>query len=78
MKLIEEIKDNSISVSEMKDGQIGVVTQWSRVGYVGMIVQRHGESLILLGGKEVDAWSNYKCGFDCRVRILTGKVTFEI
>jgi hypothetical protein len=49
MKIIEEPKQNGIPISEMKDGNIAVITDWdsdSRDYHVGTIVQRYGDDLI--------------------------------
>lgn len=39
----------NIPVTEMKDGQVGIITTWTISSYVGRIVQRHGSDLIAIG-----------------------------
>jgi len=41
-------KDDTIPVHEMKDGEVGVIVEWSCKQYIGRIVQKYGEDLITL------------------------------
>ena len=70
VKLKQEYKDNSIPVSELKDGQIGIITDWNHKGYMGCIVQRYGDNIITVG-KGIDSSCQYiPTNTDCRVRII--------
>ena len=68
VQLKEKNKDNLIPVSELKDGQIGVITQWSESRYLDIIVQRSNDFLFAVGG--VENWGGIPESTDCRVRIL--------
>ena len=71
VKLKQEYKDNSIPVSELKDGQIGVITQWSPiVECIGTIVQNNDGSLFVIGGTYQKGWNSITEKTDCRVRVL--------
>lgn len=50
MVTIEEKIKSDISINDMRDGQIGVITRWGNHDeYLGRVVQRYGDSLITLG-----------------------------
>lgn len=69
MKLQSEITD--IPVREMKDGEIGIITQWVElIQHIGNIVQRHGDKLIRLQKGTLDSWDAISTKDECRVRIL--------
>ena len=70
VKLKQEYKDNSIPVSELKDGQIGVITEWTNNYYIKTIIQKNQFVLIVIGGKCGDGWGKIPTSEDCRVRIL--------
>lgn len=58
VKLTNQIVED-ISVYEMKDGQIAVITYWSgSPEYISRIVQRYGNSLITIGMKCGYVWTN--------------------
>jgi len=59
LKLREEIRDDSISVFDLPDGKIAIITSWSESESVGMLVQRWNESLIALGLPSGLSWSTY-------------------
>ena len=71
-----------ISVYEMKDGQIAVITNWEYIPeYVGRIVQRYGNSLISIGmdcGKTWPGCFNEKPDNAYRVRLLKPGETITI
>jgi hypothetical protein len=75
--------DDSIHVSQMKDGEIAVIVSWSYPEPVGQIVQRYDECLVALGGTWGKGWSmafeddgikNTKC----RVKILPPGTLLEV
>ena len=80
IKLANKQKDNSISVLEMKDGDVGEIVAWgscsSKSQYIGLIVQRriwgNQDLLIALGAPAGKSWSNCRaCLADSeRVRLL--------
>ena len=68
-------KTDSIHVSEMQDGELAVITQWTDKCFIGSIVQRYSNSLICLGCHYGHSWSNlfnFNRGVaeECRVRLL--------
>ena len=69
LQLKEKNKDNSIPVSELKDGQIGVITEWSNDNdYLKIIIQRSGDYLIVIGSPE--DWIKITTNTYCRARVL--------
>lgn len=74
IKLANTPKDKSISVLEMKDGDVGVIVAWARSGtsheYVGALVQKYHNTLIILG--RGDGWTNFQSSLASteRVRLL--------
>jgi len=56
MKLHTPRPNTSINVGDMKDGEIGVITNWGTADE-GRIVQRYGEDLVTLGSGRNDSWS---------------------
>ena len=75
IKLIEKRNPNEMLISDMKDGQIGVITCWSNninSINVGSIVQRYDERLIVLGKDSGDSFSTFFVNHhnDCFVRLL--------
>ncbi len=84
MKIIEEPIESDISVYDMSDGQIAIVTNWANSSPIGKIVQRHKDDLIVLGGVRGDCYSGL-CGYGeenqnplNRVRILPPGTKLEI
>jgi len=69
MKLQNQIQLD-IPVSEMQDGQIGVITSWLHENYVGRIIQRHNDRLVTLQRKYLESFSAITDSEKCRVRIL--------
>lgn len=58
LKLEKEFLDD-IHFSQMKDGQVGSITQWSvHKDFVGRVVQRYKNSLISLGMAEGNCWQD--------------------
>ena len=71
VQLKEKNKDNSIPVSELKDGQIAVITEWSNgEDYIGLIIQKFMCSLITIGKNHSGGWDKTPTSKDCRVRVL--------
>jgi len=78
MKILNETT-NDIYVGELKDGEIGVITVWGRhYSYVGKIIQRYGDCLVVLGEQSGDGWSSTPKDNNCRVRILPKGTKLEI
>ena len=70
MKLQNEFKLD-IPVSEMKDGEIGIITMWGVTKHhIGLIVQRYSNSLIALQKPYGDSFTGIAVGNDYRVHIL--------
>ena len=73
VKLTNQIAED-ISVFEMKDGQIAVITNWGDIPeYTGRIVQRYGNNLITIGmdcGRTWPGCFNEKPDNAYRVRLL--------
>lgn len=76
LKLINN-KPTDIAVTEMKDGDLAVITVWNgstKAVYVGLIVHRYKDILIPIGKRSGASWSmlfdNVEKHEDCRVRLL--------
>lgn len=75
----KEVSD--VHASAMRDGQIAVITRWDFDKYIGRIVQRFGNDLIVIGLDKGNAWSGLMCvpiPAPCRVRILADGETLTI
>ena len=73
-------KPRIVTPSEMKDGEIGEIVEWTFDGAIGRIVQKYKESLISLGmhsGKSFSLAGNIKLK-GCEVRILPPGTKFEL
>ena len=74
--------DDGIPVGNMRDGQIGVITQWPIGDYVGRIVMRSCNDLITIGKPGRQNWTSYFSNphdnHNTRVRILTNGETLII
>lgn len=71
VKLKTEYKENSIPVSELKEGQIGAITHWyGRDEYMGVIIQKYKSSLVRIGDRCGESWDNIPMSENCRVRVL--------
>lgn len=79
MKIIEEPK-NDISIREMVDGQIGIITEFpGNPKHVNEIVQRYGVALIVLGQNLGNSWPTAFVSLpEARVRILPPGTKIEI
>jgi hypothetical protein len=76
MKIVTEQR-NDIPVRNMKNGQIGVITQWSYCPqHIGTIIQMHHDNLVILGS--YDGWSPTPKTENTRVRILPKGTLLEI
>lgn len=70
MKLQNEVQ-LGIPVSEMNDGEIGVITMWGVTKHhIGLIVQRYNNSLIALQKPYGNSFTGIAVGSDYRVHIL--------
>ena len=68
------VETNDIPVREMKDGQVGVITEHRKEEYIGRVVQNLDGRLISIGmliGNSFGSVKNMDDAF--RVRILKGK-----
>lgn len=71
VKLKNVNKENSIPVSKLRDGQIGIITEWgTNDGYKGMIIQKFNENLVCIGLNYENGWDNIPQSTDCRVLII--------
>ena len=89
MLILVEGKQTEIPVSEMKDGDVAVITHWTnsvvskKDHYVGTIVQRFYNDLVRLGAPGESCWTGF---FDnttinsgiYRVRLLTSEDTITV
>lgn len=73
VKLTNQVIED-ISVFEMKDGQIAVITNWGGSPYYnGKVIQRYGNSLITIGMDCRNGWPMFYNGLPDsahRVRLL--------
>lgn len=83
-KLVERKVENVIPVTEMQNGQVGVIVKWEHHSYTGLIVHRVGKKLNVLGDGTGDGWNNISFGnigtpFDnCLVRVFQPGEIVEI
>lgn len=80
MKLLEQITDD-VCVNDMKDGDIGIITEWSISGYTGRVIQRYKDILITLGKNSGQAFTsviNSDISYKCMVRVLPKGTKLEI
>ena len=80
---IRDGNEKIIHVSKMQDGQIGEIVSWLAFCYVGKIVQRYGDNLIVVGEGFDESWANLfeensTLPKDCRVQILSNKTALII
>lgn len=47
MKVVWDVPN--IFAKDMADGQVAIITEWDIEEYVGAVVQRYGDHLVLLG-----------------------------
>ena len=52
-------KTNKVCVSEMKDGDIAVITNWKCKSYIGRVVQRYRDFLICVGTDSGHGWGEF-------------------
>lgn len=61
MRILQKVRD-VVPVSDMRDGEIAVIKSWMTSSgsqtsiYNGTIVQRYGDSLVVLGKGRGDSW----------------------
>jgi hypothetical protein len=77
LQLYNGAVDTSVPVDKMVDGDVAIITAWTKPNpeYVGRIVQRCGDILLTLGGDSSKTWDSIFNAsrsylFDCRIRIL--------
>lgn len=73
VRLVEKPVDKSVPLAEMKDGDMGIITNWTYDSAVGTIVQRYKDALISVGKVSGNSWSGIFPDNDslpCRIRIL--------
>lgn len=74
VKLKQKEVDNSIPVSQLKDGELGIITSWAMDAYQGRIVQWYKDHLITVGQPSGGCWSDCRDNFNnnenLRVRVL--------
>jgi hypothetical protein len=83
LKIASEKDVNEIHVNEMKDGDVAVIISWSSHEYVGRVVQRYGNYLLVLGANSGLGWgetfsSPRPLRPECRVRILPKGTLLEV
>ena len=82
MAKLHNQNDGSVPVSEMKDGDLAVVTGWPTQAYVGRVVQRYGEYLLTVGAPAGSGWGRYFAGeiltVAAYVRILKAGELIEV
>ena len=79
IKLLNAKKPTVIHVQSLKKGQIAAVINWSVPCYIGLIVQRCGDTLFAIG-KENCYWdlNDKTLASECQVRLLESGETIEI
>ena len=71
IELVKKESPEGIWVGDMKDGDVGVIVNWSLSGYSNIIVQLHNDSLIMVGQPADHRWTNVPfLDKSCRVRLL--------
>ena len=58
MKLVSKIP-TEIEITNMRDGDIGIITKWPNEDHIGEIVQRFGNSLVVLGKWARSGWPKF-------------------
>lgn len=79
MKIKEE-KPNTIQAYDLEDGQIAIITEWDGDYYLGRIVQRYKDILIVLGKDSGKSFTTalIKPNENLRVRVLESGTLLEI
>ena len=75
--------NNDIHLTEMKDGQLAMITSWTYNQAIGNIVHRYGNILVRIGKPSGSAWTSIdQITRDknplCRVRILPVGTTLRL
>lgn len=85
MKIVlQGSKPTDIRSTDMKDGDVGVITKWgTNDHYVGRIVQRYRDNIVSIGLEEGCSWSGWCSGHgknspDCQVRLLKSGDVLEV
>lgn len=80
MRLIGIKNITNITPAEMKDGQVGIIREWSSCEYIGRVVQCHYNTLVSLGMPGDYSFGNIKA-LDkphLQIEILPPGTTLEI
>ena len=88
-KLFTNETPGVISATDMEDGDIGVIVNWSggvNKSSIGSIVQRYKDVLVQVGRQSTQAWENTIAGVapnkyyksNCMVRILKPGELIEV
>lgn len=82
MAKLHKQNDVSVPVTEMKDGDLAVITEWPLKQCVGRVVQRFNDYLLTVGATSGHGWGQYFYGASvnesCRVRILQPGELIEV
>lgn len=80
MKIVSKIAPQTVTPAEMKDGEIGIIRNWSVSGYIGRIVQKYKNDLITLGMRAEHSFlgTGDIAGKKCQVEILSPGTQLEI
>jgi hypothetical protein len=74
IKLVKKEKPKGIWVGDMKDGDVGIIVDWTVAMCLDEIVQRYHNNLVGVGMSGGNGWSNLFINDDlstnCRVRLL--------
>lgn len=69
---LKKNKKPDICVRDMDDGDIAEVVGRCNSDYLGDIIQRHGDDLVMIGGTIMKGWDNIDIlSNNFRVRLLT-------
>lgn len=81
MKVKLKEDTNLVRPDAMQDGDIGIIAKWQCCGdeYLGTIVQKYDNKLIIIGGTTMNRWSELGSLSDkSKVRLLKSGDTFQI
>ncbi len=80
VRILDDVQDGTIPVSELGDGQLGKVTHWTSdiAENRGTVVQHFGDTLVPIGRPRLEAWHPIPQSDDCRVRVLPNGTRLEV
>jgi hypothetical protein len=84
LKIYEDSYEDDILLNEMRDGQIGIITNWDQNPkyYIKRIVQRYKDDLITLGENSSNSFegifNNTSLNNNYRVKILPPGTKFKL